>query len=129
MREKSFRKLPSKTLASKGEVTAPFDKEKVLGCCNASGTLKWKIMLIGKSKKAINNASTTSTSRVFIYITEVRKMRGWMTKFLISRFMILLFLKWIFKKDYEREIWRGHLALGEIKAYFFTIKCDFTITL
>lgn len=52
----NFRMLPSKTLAAKDERSAPGykkSKERVtlLACSNASGNLKLKTMLIGKSKK------------------------------------------------------------------------------
>lgn len=87
-----FRLLSSKTLTVKGEALAPVCKNSkktviVLGF-NPSGNLQFKIMIIWKSKKP--RASRMSTTRVFIYITEIRKVRGWVLKFWIG-FMHICF--------------------------------------
>uniref|UniRef100_A0A1B6GWK2 HTH CENPB-type domain-containing protein n=1 Tax=Cuerna arida TaxID=1464854 RepID=A0A1B6GWK2_9HEMI len=52
----NFRMLPSKTLASQQETSAPGykkskDRVTVLGCANAAGSLKLKPVVIGKYKK------------------------------------------------------------------------------
>lgn len=52
----NFKSLPSKSLAAKEELTAPgfkMSKERVtvLACCNAAGTHKLPLMVIGKSAK------------------------------------------------------------------------------
>lgn len=88
----NFRMLPSKTLAAKSEKTAPgFKKSKervtILATCNASGSLKLKPLLIGKSKnpRALKNVKVNSLPTIYR-----NQKSAWMDS--------TIFSEWFFKE-------------------------------
>lgn len=83
----NYRMLPSKTLASKKETSAPgYKKSKervtILACSNATGTHKLRLTLIGKSKTPRAFKKLKQTDTLPLWYTNQKK--AWMNSFIFK---------------------------------------------